>query len=296
MTSRRRIALACAVLVLLAGGALLLRRKPPAGRERIAAEFSGGTLTIGELEEGLQRLPPAMRREFDNLAGRRELAQSLVDKKLLALEARRRHLEARPDIRRQVDELEDRLVVQALLADEEKAQPPVGDADLARAYEAHKAELGQPERVRVDRVLAAVAAGAPPAARARARQRAEEFARRLRRGEPIAKVALAGDGPERKAGGELGWLARTDPLDAEAAKALFALRRPGEVTSPVAIHDGYAVFVLLERQSARTPALAEVRGEMQGREDASRRRRAFDELVSRLRKDAHPELRVEEGR
>ena len=294
--ARTRILLACAAAALLAGALLFaLRKHGGEGPLRVVASFRGGSLTAGELEEGLLRLAPALRREFDSAAGRREVARSLVDKKLLAEEARRRHIGERPEIRRQIEELEDRLIVQALLADEEKSGGPGSDAELQRYYEEHRREFDQPERVRIGRVLAAVGPAAGAETKARARKRAEEFQRRLRKGEPLAKVAGAGDGPERKEGGQLGWLARPD-RDAVTSSAAFALQRPGEVSAPVLTPDGWAVLVLLERAAARTPAFAEVRGEIVGRADAARRRRAFDALVAGLRHDGEVHLAAEGAR
>jgi len=59
----------------------------------------------------------------------------------------------------------------------------------------------------------------------------------------------------------------------------------------VATPQGFAVFVLLEKKEAREPAFAEVRGDLLGREDAARRRRAFDDLIARLRSSAAVQMR-----
>ena len=55
------------------------------------------------------RLPPALREQFETPAGRREFTRSMIDKRLLVLEARRRKLTEDPELRRQVQELEERL-------------------------------------------------------------------------------------------------------------------------------------------------------------------------------------------
>jgi peptidyl-prolyl cis-trans isomerase C len=292
----RVLLLACAGVAVLAGAVFLaVRKRGGEGPARVVGSFRGGTLTARELEEGVQRLAPALRREFDSAAGRREVARSLIDKKLLAAEARRRHIDGRPDIRRQIEELEDRLIVQALLADEEKSAGAAPDDDLRRYYDEHRREFDRPERVRVARVLAAVGPASSAEAKARARKRAEEFQHRLRKAEPLAKVAAAGDGPERKEGGQLGWLARSD-RDAATSTAAFALQRPGEMSAPVLTPDGWSVLVLLERAAARTPAFTEVREEIVGRADAARRRRAFDSLLAGLRREGEVHVAFEGSR
>jgi peptidyl-prolyl cis-trans isomerase C len=291
LTPRLRVVVSvCAAIAILAGGLFFAFRRPgEKGPGRVIASFRGGTLTAGELEDGVVRLAPALRREFDSAEGRRQVARSLIDKKLLFQEARRRQIDERPEIRRQVEELEERLVVRALLADEEKSGGPASDDELRHYYDAHRAEMIRPERVRVGRVLAAVAAGASAEAKARAQKRAQEFERRLRHGEQLAKVAAAGDGAERKDGGQIGWLAHGD-RDAKTSAAAFALKKPGDVSAPVLTAEGWAVLVLIERASARTPQFGEVREEIAGREDAARKRRSFDALIEELRRDAAVQL------
>src|SRR6476659_1582493 len=78
------------------------------------------TVTPEEVAREAERLPPILREKFETPEGRREFAASLVDKKLLVREAHRRGLAEKPEIQRQVRELEERLIVQALLADEER--------------------------------------------------------------------------------------------------------------------------------------------------------------------------------
>lgn len=262
------------------------------GGAAVAARYDGGVVTVEDVQREANRLPPILRARFETDAGRRGLIDALVDRRLLIAEARRRKLDREPELRRQVDELEERLVMQALLAAEEKAAPAPTDAELRAWYEAHRAELGEPERARVRRVLAAHAAGASPTEREKARARAERFAARLRAGEPFDRVARDGDGPERAHGGELGLLASGDGQDRAQVAAAFALARPGERSPVVAVANGYALLELVERRPARVPSFEEARGDVANRMEPIRKRKAFDALLGRLRKDA--EVRIEQ--
>jgi peptidyl-prolyl cis-trans isomerase C len=248
----------------------------------VVARFKGGSISREELRREALKLPPALREQFESEAGQEEFARSLVDKRLLVEEARRRPLAQREDIARQVRELEERLLVQALLAEEEKALGPPTEAELRTWYDGHKAELAQPERVHLGRVLAA-APGGTSAERTRARARAEEAARRLKAGEPLSKVHSTGDGPERARAGEWGLFARGDLKDARVEEAAFALRTPGQVSPVVETAEGYVVLQLIERREPRVPPFEEVRTEVEGRLAPVRQRRMFDDLRARLR-------------
>lgn len=256
--------------------------RPAPGPEGVVARFKGGAITRDELRREAQRLPPALREQFESEAGQEEFARSLVDKRLLVEEARRRPLAQREDIARQVRELEERLLVQALLAEEEQALGPATEAELRGWYDGHKAELAQPERVHLGRVLAR-APGGTAAERTRARARAEEAARRLRAGEPLSRVQASGDGPERARAGDWGLFARGDLKEARVEEAAFALRTPGQVSPVVETADGFVVLQLIERREARVPPFEEVRTEVEGRLAPVRQRKVFDGLRARLR-------------
>jgi len=257
----------------------------------VVGRFAGSeTLTAEEVSREAARLPPALREQFETPAGRREFARSLIDKRLLVLEARRRKLAEEPELRRQVRELEERLLVQALLAQEEVAAGSPSEQELRAWFTAHREELLRPEQVRVGRVLVSVGSKASEVERSQARRKAEALGARLRRGEPLAQVAREGDGPERMQGGELGLLVRGGGLDAALEQAAFALERPGTVSPVVAVREGFAVLQLLERKPPRAPVFEEVRAEVEGRLVPARKRQLFDALLSRLRQQEGVEL------
>jgi peptidyl-prolyl cis-trans isomerase C len=278
------------IAVTLAFGAVACGRCADGGAT-IAARYDGGVVTAEDVQREANRLPPILRTRFETEAGRRDMIEALVDKRLLAAEARRRKLDRDPEIRRQVEELEERLAVQALLAAEEKAMPAATEPEQRAWYDGHAAELGEPERVRVRRVLAAAAPGASQADRDKARARAERFAIRIRAGEPFERVARDGDGPERTSGGDLGLIAKGEGKDPAQEAAVFALSQPGARSPVVGVASGFAVLELAERRSGRVPSFDEARGQVANRMEPGRKRKAFDELLMRLRKDA--EVRVE---
>ncbi|XXF81062.1 peptidylprolyl isomerase [Myxococcaceae bacterium GXIMD 01537] len=250
----------------------------------VVGRYDGGVITEADLRSEAGRLPATLRQQFESPAGQREFVRSLIDKRLLVQEARRRGLHEDAEVRRQVRELEERLAVQALLAAEERAAARPTDEQLQAYYQAHLQEFTQPERIRVVRVLAALPAGSPPAERAQAKRRAEQFLQRLRKGEAPEKVGKDGDGPERTRGGELGWFARGDRRNPALDTAAFALAQPGAISGVVEESEGYSVLTLLERQASRVPPFDEVRSAVEGRQQPQLKRKVLDDLLSRLRK------------
>ncbi|MCE9670036.1 peptidyl-prolyl cis-trans isomerase [Myxococcus stipitatus] len=264
----------------------------PSDGSAIVARFEGGVLTEAQVLRESQRLPPQLREKFETGPGRQSFVRSLVDKRLLVLEAERQGFTRDEDLRRQVRELEERLSIEALLAAEARKVAPPSEAEARAFYESHVDRFAEPERLRVARVLAAVPAGSSRSVWAQARQRAEGFHRRLSAKEAVEKVAAAGEGPERLRGGELGLLTRDALGDDAQQKAILALTKPGAVSPVVETRDGAAVLILLERRPARVPPFEEVRAAVLGQMKPGAQRKVLDQLLERLR--AAGSVRLEE--
>jgi peptidyl-prolyl cis-trans isomerase C len=247
------------------------------------ARWAGGTITRAEFDKEAARLPPLLRQQVATPFGRKEFVESMVDKRLLVEEALRRGLAEEADIKQKVDELRDRLVVQALLARAEKAQAAPTEAELRHWYDANKSEVAEPEKVRLGRLLITVTPASTEAQKKQAKEKAERLQRRLRAGATLAQVAPEGDGPEKKTEGVWGLFAKGD-LYGLVESAAFKLDKPGAVTEPIFGPDGYTVAVLLEKIPGRVPPFEEVREKVRGRVEPVRKRKVFDDLRAELRK------------
>lgn len=281
----------CAVLVavVLVGCDPSAKDVPVTPGGDVVARYEGGVVTRDELAREANRLPPELREQFRRLSGQKELALSIVDKRLLVAEARRRKLTEDPEIQREVRALEERLIVQRLLADEERAAAPSTDEELRELYRAHREDFEQPEGVRVRRILVHSPKDAPSADRQRARKKAEAFRARLRRGEDAAKVAREGQGAEAVRGGDLGWITK-DGSARRMADAAFKLNTAQPISDVVDLDEGFAVLALIERRAARTPPFEEVRSAVEARMLPMQQRRVFDRLRQSLRESAAVKL------
>lgn len=244
----------------------------------VVAQWDAGSVSATEVRAATSRLPLGLREQYATANGQRDFIDAVIAQKLLRNEAHRLELDKRDDIRRQVDELEDRLTVQALVADAERRLGPPTEAELKDYYARHESEFRTGLRVRVSRVLLI---GKPDAA---LRKKADALRSRLLAKEAFEKVATAGQGPERVRNGDLGWI--TEASDPETTVAL-GLVKIGEVSPVIETPTGFGVLVLTAREEAHVPPFEEVRELLVGRIGASRQRKAFDELVKRLREEAH---------
>jgi peptidyl-prolyl cis-trans isomerase C len=234
------------------------------------------------VREAVQQLPTALREQFQTPAGREEFIEAVLAKRLLRAEAERRGLTRSPEVLRQVQELEERLAIQALLVEAERSQGPVSEDELRRYYESKKQDFRLPRRVRASRVVL----------RGRTDDKAlrvklEALRQRALKKEPIQRVAASGEGPERLQGGDIGWV--SEALDDETRAAL-ALKAVGEVSSVVQVSGGLAFLVMTGLEEAREPDFEEVRQVVTGRYAPVRQRRVFDALVKRLKADTQAQV------
>jgi peptidyl-prolyl cis-trans isomerase C len=254
--------------------------RPIADAGAVAASWKGGSVGVDEVAAEARRLPPGLKEAFETSEGHREFARAVVAKRLLFDEAKRRGLSQREDIRRQVDELEQRLAVQALLDQEKRAQARPTDAVLKTYFEQHRAEFDSPAAVHVLRFF--FKGGAPKDAAVKAR--ADALRKQAVGKQPNLRVlAKQADGPEHLADGDIGWVTRAEVAGAEVALALHAV---GEVSPVSAVEGGLAFFALLERREARHPEFEEVRALVDAKYAPTQDKQAYDKLIEKLMRDA----------
>lgn len=257
------------------------KQTPSAAAEPMApdvvARWDGGVITQQEVLEAAQRLPTALRDQYTTPNGRKQFVQAVLSKRLLREEARRRGLTEAPEVRAQVEELEERLAIQALLAEAARTAPMTSESELKAYFEAHKPEFRSPTRVRISRVLLR-----GDSADKTLRARAESIRQRALKGEAFAKLATLGSGPEATAGGDVGWISEISDDETKAALGLKA----GEVSAVLAVSSGVAVLKATERQEARDATFEEVRQLVVGRYAPVQQRKVFDDLVRQLEERA----------
>jgi len=150
-----------------------------------------------------------------------------------------------------------------------------GDAEVARYYQAHRAELERPERVRLRQILT------------QERQAAEEARREVAAGTPFEEVARKlSKGPNAAAGGDQGELARSD-LPPSFADLIFSLK-PGEVSPVVPAEYGFHVFQVVDHLPAEVVPLESARPEIA----AKLRQEGADRLLRSLVQEARSHYNV----
>ena len=282
-------------------------------------EESGVFATVGgqviSAEEFRVHLQAAYRQRYyhgrvperERLDFRREVARRLVDHYLLLEEARRRGLHADaawvasqvkavasryrslPRWRARRDELvaalresltEESLISRLREAVEAGVSPD--EAAVRRYYEAHPERFTTPPRLRVSLILLRVEPWAPEASWRAAEEEARRLRRQLLAGADFAELArLHSADDSARRGGDLGYV-HEGMLSREAQAAVDRLKA-GEISQPVRLLQGYALFRLDERTAPRRNDFARSRERARKLLVREMKARAWQSLLEDLR-------------
>lgn len=247
--------------------------------------------------------------EAEVAALQREVGQTLIDDVLLAKEARRRKIA--PDLKaiqqtvdgydRQyasseqwqknrvsmIPKLKARLEQESVLENLRKAVrnvPAPTDKQLEQYWEAHKDKFTEPEQIHLSMILLKVDPSSPQAKWDGAKEEGGAIFKRLAGGADFAQLAQlhSGDASAQK-GGDMGYLHRG--MLPEPAQVAIDKLKAGEISAPVVLLEGVAVFRLEERKLANLNPLAKVRQRAQDLWQRDKGDEAWTQLLARLHKD-----------
>lgn len=137
--------------------------------------------------------------------------------------------------------------------------PEPTEEQVQAYYDSHPDKFTEPEDQKVSLILLKVDPGAGPAAWQAAQEQATDLVKRLRAGKAdFAELAQlhSGDATAEK-GGKMGTMHKGTL--AEPAEAALAKIQPGEITDPVVVLEGVAIFRLEDRAPAEKIPLAKAK-------------------------------------
>jgi peptidyl-prolyl cis-trans isomerase SurA len=175
-------------------------------------------------------------------------------------------------------------------------------------YDEHRAEMEQPEQVRLSEILIAPKTSAKPApgaeakpeppseaeteaALAPAQAKAQDILDQFHKGAKFADLAKKySDGPSAKDGGDLSYFKR-GTLSKELEDKVFALKA-GEVTDVIRTKQGYVILQAVEHQMAGIPKLKEVEPRIQDALYMQKLQPALRAYLTTLREEAFIDIKT----
>ncbi|HLE11097.1 MAG: hypothetical protein A2504_01625 [Bdellovibrionales bacterium RIFOXYD12_FULL_39_22] len=110
----------------------------------IVAKIEGRPIFNFEVNEALDQLPEAYKKEFSGKDGKQNFLRKYVADELLVAKARKLQYQNDGKIRRQLENIEKQLLVQRVLEDEIGKKISADPADIKNYYEANKTKFNKP--------------------------------------------------------------------------------------------------------------------------------------------------------
>ena len=175
--------------------------------------------------------------------------------------------------------------------------------EAQKFYDEHKAEISQPERVRLSEILIANNPNAPkPEAGkssfqeptteqvAAAEAKANEIYQQLKSGSKFDELARKdSNGSTAEQGGDLGYFKRKD-LAKELEDKSFVLKS-GEFTQPIRTRQGFIILRVTDHIQAGTPPLDSIRDQIQEQLYSQKIQPALREYLTHLREQAYIDIK-----
>lgn len=278
--------------------------------ERISMSFY-----VSELRRGLkQRFYHGKIPEEEGKKFRKEVADGLIKKVLMAQEAKRRKLKpddvavdksveafdnkykdnpewqkARDKVLPQVrDKLVDESLGKILEAKVHEVKAPT-EKELKRYYDQNKDLFTTPVRNRVSLILLRVDPAAPPEVWKQASDEGASIVKRINEGGDFAELArIHSSDKSAQNGGDMGFM--HEGMLGESSQKILDIMEPGEVSSPVVLLEGVSIFRLEEREQ---PVLNSFKSVKERAEELYKRDKGeeeWKELLESLHKKATIEV------
>lgn len=273
----------------------------PSPPDEWLARVGDGYITPGEFVFEMERRGGRRPGRFGSVEQRRTLLNSMVVREALIDAAREEGFDQRPEVRRSMDSVLVTKFQQTRLEPLREAVK-VSDEEVEAYYRENAADYTVPARKRIAQIFIAADEDAPPEARERAHQRAEQI-----RDEALqldVDVAHFGelarrhsdDQASRYRGGVIGWVSedaarsRFGPAIQEAAAMLDEI---GQISPVIEGADGFRIVRLVQHERARERGLDDLRSGIRQRLLGEKLRGVEQQFLDRQMAEREIEINAE---
>ena len=207
--------------------------------DTVLARVGGEKITRADVQRRLNELPEPYRGNYSTPDGRQQFLDRMVEERVWLLGARKRGVDRRPELRRQLDQAERDLLIRTYVNELMAANPAPADSEAQAFYDAHLTDYRTPATVTLNHILL----------------KSESEARRIKQWakgrEDWKKLVTrySADTVTRANGGALGTVTRegnfaalgSQPALAESAFALGTVAGPGAIGGPYRSSRGWHV-------------------------------------------------------
>jgi len=237
------------------------------------AEVNGGVITVEDFKKEVETLPPYLRPMAETADGKKELLDTMIVREIIMQQAKKDGLDKSPAVTEKMEELKQRVIVEAFLKKKIEEQANISDADLQKFYDQNKDKFKSGEQVRASHILVKNEAGA------------QDILAQIKNGgnfEELAKkhsVDAAG-----AKGGDLGWFGKGSMIP-DFEKVVFGMKE-GDISGVVKTQFGFHIIKLTGKRPAGTRSFEESKDLIKTKLLPEKQQEIFAKLKDELKKGA----------
>jgi peptidyl-prolyl cis-trans isomerase SurA len=192
--------------------------------------------------------------------------------------------------------LRNQIITQQVIGKEVGSRLVINKEDEQKFYDEHKADMEQPEMIRLSEILVSTDPkpndSSDEAQRLQAAQaKADDLLAQIRKGARFEDVAKkSSDGGSAAQGGDLGEFKR-GTLAKEIEDKTFAMK-PNEVSDVIRTKQGFIILKVISHHNAGVPTLSEVQPRIQDALYMKKLQPALREYLTKLREDAFIDIKA----
>jgi peptidyl-prolyl cis-trans isomerase C len=247
--------------------------KPAEGDGAVIATFGKEQFTDQELRAEMDRLNRRSRQALEDKDRLRQFVENHVLSRLIYNEGTERGFDKDPEVRKQIEDLERRLVIQKVMQEHQTA--PVTDEEVKAYYDAHPEEFTT-DRVKASHILVKD--------EALAKEIKEKLAKDPSQFDALAKEHSI-DRSNSSKGGDLGFFGRGRMVK-EFDDVAFALTEDGQIAEIVSTRFGYHIVKRTGREDGTPKNFDEVKNQIRIRLINDKRRTQTEQFLNEIKQDA----------
>jgi peptidyl-prolyl cis-trans isomerase C len=249
----------------------------------VLAKVGNREIKFSDLNKMIKMMPPSYQTMFSSTDQLKKLLDVQVNTMLFSDEAKRLKLDQKPAVKENIDEITNRILMQALIEETVSKNVSVSDKEIDEYYTSNPDEFQIPEKVKVSHILIKVDPQATPPEKEKKKAQAEKILARAKKGEDFALLAqeFSEDTKTNKKKGELGFFAKGSK-EPEFENAAFALKKDG-ISNLVLTKEGYHIIKLLERKEAEKKTLKDAKTSVENKLKQKKRKDGYDKLLENLK-------------
>jgi parvulin-like peptidyl-prolyl isomerase len=267
-----------------AGGAAPSTPNKKGDRALAVARVGESKITVGQVEDELNKLHPSVRVRFSSPERRKDFVKNLVRFEVLAREARRRKLDKDPEVVKRVKRAMIDVMMDQLRSSLVKMEQ-ITDSDVEAYYHKHIKLYRKPPKVRVSMIVTKTR-GEAARLLAQAKKKAGDVGHFA---ELAAKHSI--DPATKVRRGDVGFFAKDDTKVPPAIiEAAFSIDAMWTFAGPLKLDDKWAIVLKTGDMPGTNRPLEMERNRIRNRLYNERRLKAVEDFVKQLQESAKVEI------